>query len=179
MLNFERARRHVMRAIAREIQPDDAVVDVERPGAQIDGLVHETQRPEGAEDLGDPLRRSGGIDRIMALRLRNRPHGPIAAEVPVGNFGNYEQNPDEICRARRLDSPRHHRHKGDKQNFGGDSRCTCLPQPIGRSWPTPPRMSAIDLPLWMSGRSPHGRSGVRWSWQRLSGDRQPPGPGDP
>jgi hypothetical protein len=29
-----------MRTVAREIQPDDAVVDVERPGAQIDVLVH-------------------------------------------------------------------------------------------------------------------------------------------
>ena len=58
-----------MRAIAREVQPDDTVVDVERSRAQIDVLVHEAQLPEGAEDLGDPVQGNGRIDRIGTLGI--------------------------------------------------------------------------------------------------------------
>ena len=58
-----------MGAVAREIQPDDAVVDVERSRAQIDVLVHEAQLPEGAEDLDDPVQGNGRIDRIGALGI--------------------------------------------------------------------------------------------------------------
>ena len=42
--------RDVVRAVAGEVQSDDAVEDVDRAGAQVDGVVGETQMLEGIQD---------------------------------------------------------------------------------------------------------------------------------
>ena len=68
---------HVMRAVTGKIQPDHTVADIQRAGAQVDGLVAKAQSPETLEDiinavLGYELT-FADYDRFCAATGRKKP----------------------------------------------------------------------------------------------------------
>ena len=68
-----------MGAVAGEGEPDDAVEYVEASGPQVEGLVHETQVAEGAQDGPNGAGGHQGVGGVLVARVGE-------AEIGVGEF---------------------------------------------------------------------------------------------